>query len=75
MPGLGWQVIPQGDVLSPPLSATGAWRTTADTIFLYDQNNVIEEIQGGAVTRSYTWGLDLSGTDRELVARAAAHDQ
>ena len=64
MPGLGWQVIPQGDVLSPPLSATGAWRTTADTIFLYDQNNVIEEIQGGAVTRSYTWGLDLSGTDQ-----------
>jgi RHS repeat-associated protein len=64
VPGLGWQVIPQGDVLSPPLSATGAWRTTADTIFLYDQNNVIEEIQGGAVTRSYTWGLDLSGTDQ-----------
>lgn len=64
VPGQGWQVIPQSSVFSPPLTGSGTWRTTSDTIFLYDQNNLIEEIQGGAITRSYTWGLDISESEQ-----------
>ncbi|AHF93966.1 hypothetical protein OPIT5_01600 [Opitutaceae bacterium TAV5] len=62
VPGQGWQVIPQARVFSPPLAASGVWRTVSETAFLYSGNNLVAEIQGGTVIRSYTWGLDLSGT-------------
>jgi len=31
VPGQDWQAIPQSSVTSPPLSATGTWRTVSDT--------------------------------------------
>ncbi len=48
-------------------TGTSDWNTTAETDlrFVYDGWNVILVLDGlnsNAVTRQYTWGLDLSGT-------------
>jgi RHS repeat-associated protein len=64
VPGVGWEIIPNASVVSPPLGASGTWRTVSDTVFLYDQNNLVEEIQNGQATRSYAWGPDLSYSDQ-----------
>ena len=41
--------------------ASGAWTQSADTRFVYDGWNLIQELDGtGAVQKEYVWGLDLS---------------
>ncbi|AHF92924.1 type IV secretion protein Rhs [Opitutaceae bacterium TAV5] len=48
--------------------ASGLWSPASDIRFLYDGWNLLAEydaLNGGSVTRSYTWGLDLSETIQE----------
>ncbi len=42
-----------------------AWVLATDAKFLYDGWNLISELNGsGSLTRSFTWGLDLSGSEQ-----------
>lgn len=46
-------------------SSLGLWSVVSDTRFLYDEWNLLSELDaldGGTPLRSYVWGLDLSGT-------------
>ncbi|MBN1670084.1 MAG: hypothetical protein JXR37_03580, partial [Kiritimatiellae bacterium] len=43
-------------------SWTGSWTLSATLTFVYDGWNLIAEFENGALSKSFVWGLDLSGT-------------
>ncbi|MGB0581440.1 MAG: RHS repeat-associated core domain-containing protein, partial [Limisphaerales bacterium] len=59
---------PQGRRISKSVlvwdSVTSTYLPLSDVAFVYDGWNLIAEIESGNVKNSYTWGLDLSGTEQ-----------